>query len=354
LGFRILEEKKKPRLRLVEKPEEQGELLEEDEIQVRSWLNDSWHKKDVDMIGKHHKSMMRMVFFGVVFLTVISRPVQSLARPHVIYASYKYIVGDNDTKNDAKRVCFIEAKRRCLEKAGTYIESQTVVRNYKLTKDEIRAYAAAIVKVEVVSELVEFQHETLAIFMTVRAEVEANDINKKIKEIKNDRALQKKIKEQENQLDRLERKIRELQKKTFLPDALGVSEIRKERKRTFDDLDKWERLRTQTVANKRRKNIRTFRSVRKDMTAYRVKYLIGDPYATYFSDRKIDGTFDVACGYNGDYGTVYILYVSAESQLYPGYDKHMTAQCIIDARCFVLEHLECDLYPPQCKYTIVR
>ena len=102
---------------------------------------------------------MRMVLVAVVFLAVISWPVQSSAKPHVIYASYKYIVGDNDTKNDAKRVCFMEAKRRCLEKAGTYIESQTVVRNYKLTKDEIRTYTAAIIRVEIVSELVEFQHE---------------------------------------------------------------------------------------------------------------------------------------------------------------------------------------------------
>ena len=180
------------------------------------------------MMNRLNNSIMRMFFMVGVVFAVVSWPVQSSARSHVIYASYKYIVGDNDTKNDAKRICFIEAKRRCLEKAGTYIESQTVVRNYKLTKDEIRAYTAAIVRVEIVSELVEFQHETLAIFMTVRAEVETSELNKRIREIKNDRALQKKLNEQENQLDRLERKIRELQKKTFLSNTPGISEIRKD------------------------------------------------------------------------------------------------------------------------------
>jgi polyhydroxyalkanoate synthesis regulator phasin len=192
---------------------------------------------------------------------------QSSAKTHVIYASYKYVVGDNDTKNDAKRICFIEAKRRCLEKAGTYIESQTVVKSYKLTSDEIRAYAAAIIKVEIVSELVEFQNETLIIYMTVRAEVEEEELKKKIREIRSDRALQRKVREQERQLDQLERKIRDLQKKTFLANVPGVSEIRKERKKTFDDLDRWEKLRRQTVANKRQKNIRAFRSVRENMTA---------------------------------------------------------------------------------------
>ena len=303
---------------------------------------------------KHNESIVRMILIAALFFSVSLWPIQSSARPHMIYASYKYVVGDNDTKNDAKRMCFIEAKRRCLEKAGTYIESQTVVRNYQLTSDEIRAYAAAIIKVEIVSELVEFQNESLVIYMTVRAEVEEDELKKKIREIRSDRALQKKINEQERQLDRLERKIRDLQKKTFLTNVPGVSEIRKERKRTFDDLDKWERLRRQTVANKRQKNIRAFRSVRENMTAYRISYLIGEPYATYFSDQQIDGTYDVACGYNGDYGSVYILYTSTESSFYPGFEKHMNAKCVIDARCFVLEHLECDIYPTQCKYGLAK
>ena len=306
------------------------------------------------MAKKHKKSIMRMILVAALFVSVSLWPIQSFARPHVIYASYKYVIGDNDTKNDAKRICFIEAKRRCLEKAGTYIESQTVVRNYKLTSDEIRAYAAAIIKVEIVSELVEFQNETLVIYMTVRAEVEEEELKKKIREIRSDRALQKKIKEQERQLDQLEREIRDLQKRTFLPNAPGISEIRKQRKKTFNDIDKWERLRRQTVANKRQKNIRAFRSVRENMTAYRISYLIGKPYTTFFSDRKIDDTYDVACGYNGDYGSVYILYTSTESSLYPGFEKHMNAKCMIDARCFVLEHLECDIYPPQCKYGLAR
>ena len=303
---------------------------------------------------KHNKSMVRIILLGALFFSVSLWPLQSSAKSHEIYASYKYVVGDNDTKNDAKRICFIEAKRRCLEKAGTYIESQTVVKNYQLTSDEIRAYAAAIIKVEIVSELVEFQNESLVIYMTVRAEVEDDELKKKIREIRNDRALQKKIEEQERQLDRLERKIRDLQKKTFLTNVPGVSDVREQRKRTFDDLDKWERLRRQTVANKRQKNIRAFRSVRENMTAYRISYLIGNPYKTYFSEKKIDGTYDVACGYNGDYGSVYILYTSTESSFYPGFESHMNAKCMIDARCFVLEHLECDIYPAQCKYELAK
>ena len=77
-------------------------------------------------------------------------------------------MGDNDTKNDAKRICFLEAKRLCIEKAGTYIESNSKVINGKLTRDEITTYAAAILKVEIVSEETKFIGENVAILMTVK------------------------------------------------------------------------------------------------------------------------------------------------------------------------------------------
>jgi hypothetical protein len=66
-----------------------------------------------------------------------------------IFASYKYTLGDNDTKSDAKKIAFIEAKRLCLEKAGTYIENNTEVLNFRLSKDEIKTYTGGILKVEI-------------------------------------------------------------------------------------------------------------------------------------------------------------------------------------------------------------
>jgi len=61
-------------------------------------------------------------------------------------------MGDNDSKNDTRRMCFLEAKQKALERAGTYIENLSEVRNGRLTKDEITAYSAALLKVEIVKE----------------------------------------------------------------------------------------------------------------------------------------------------------------------------------------------------------
>lgn len=75
--------------------------------------------------------------FYLVFFTLILIPSLSLAETKTIFADHRYVMGDNDSKNDARRMCFLEAKRRALEKAGTYIESRTEVKDFRLTKDEI-------------------------------------------------------------------------------------------------------------------------------------------------------------------------------------------------------------------------
>jgi hypothetical protein len=58
----------------------------------------------------------------------------------------EYIMGDNDTYTEAKRLALEDAKRIALEKVGTYIESKTEVKEGAVTSDEIRQYTAGIVK----------------------------------------------------------------------------------------------------------------------------------------------------------------------------------------------------------------
>jgi len=145
-------------------------------------------------------------------------------------------MGENDTKNDAKRICFLEAKRRCLEKAGTYVESITEVVNYKLTKDEIRSYTAAIVKVEVVSEKITFEGESVIVKTTVKAEIDADYTKMKLEEIKKDKALQKRIKQQQKQIESLASMTRRLKVELDSSSYETSFKLRDERKQIFGNL----------------------------------------------------------------------------------------------------------------------
>ena len=151
-------------------------------------------------------------------------------------------MGDNDTKNDAKRICFIEAKRLAIEKAGTYIESSTEVKNFQLTRDEIRTFAGAIVKVDIASEDIKFVGESSVIFMTVKAEVDMNSFQERVKQIKGDRELERKIREQQEQIQAMENKIKGLQKQLTTTDFNEILKARKERRDTFEALDEVEKI----------------------------------------------------------------------------------------------------------------
>jgi len=56
----------------------------------------------------------------------------------------KQTFGGGQSPDDARISAMAKAKREALEKAGTYIESLTVVQNSKVEKDEILALAAGV------------------------------------------------------------------------------------------------------------------------------------------------------------------------------------------------------------------
>lgn len=164
------------------------------------------------------------------------------ASKETIYASYKYALGDSDTKSDAKKIAFIEAKRLCLEKAGVYLESNTEVLNSQLSKDEIKTYTGGILKVEVVSEQFKAVGESLTLFMEVKAEIDLKEISENLKRVKTDKKFAAKIKEQEKQLQSLEEKIRRMQQQLSNDDFDKTSKIRQERKKVFTKIDELEQI----------------------------------------------------------------------------------------------------------------
>jgi outer membrane protein assembly factor BamE (lipoprotein component of BamABCDE complex) len=151
-------------------------------------------------------------------------------------------MGDNDTKNDAKRICFLEAKRLAIEKAGTYIESSTEIKNFQLTRDEIRTYSGAIIKVDIASEEIRFVGESTVIFMTVKADVDVDSFKEKVRQIKMDKELEKKVREQQSQLQVMEDKIKNLQGQLTTKDFDETIKVRKERKETFERIDELEKI----------------------------------------------------------------------------------------------------------------
>jgi len=158
------------------------------------------------------------------------------AETETFRATYKYIMGDNDTKNDAKTLCFIGAKRRLLEQIGTFITSHTEVNNFQLTKDEIKSYSSAFLNVEVEQEKVEAVGENSAIVMTLRTSVDKEEIKNNLNKLIKDSSLKNEIAQKNAKISNLENKIQKLQKTMTRSNYEKSFQLREQRNEAFDDL----------------------------------------------------------------------------------------------------------------------
>ena len=94
--------------------------------------------------------MLRRTFLLLFVLILI--PYISQAEIKTYTHTVKQSFGGSQSPDDARVAAIHKAKREALEKAGTYLESLTIVKNSMVEKDEILALAAAVLKAEVVSE----------------------------------------------------------------------------------------------------------------------------------------------------------------------------------------------------------
>ncbi|TAN43055.1 MAG: hypothetical protein EPN22_10835 [Nitrospirae bacterium] len=65
---------------------------------------------------------------------------------------YTYQASDFDSRHSSRTLALKMVKRLLLEELGTYLVSETEVKNMQLTKDQVTTYSAGIVSAEVIEE----------------------------------------------------------------------------------------------------------------------------------------------------------------------------------------------------------
>ncbi|MEE9912736.1 MAG: tetratricopeptide repeat protein [Deltaproteobacteria bacterium] len=103
----------------------------------------------------------------------------------VVDAEGKYVLGDLDTKLNARSLALMEAKRIALEKAGTYIESISEVKNSQLTRDQVTSLAAGIMSVETLKEEWKMSGESMVLTLSIRATVDTSNLPSRIADLQN-------------------------------------------------------------------------------------------------------------------------------------------------------------------------
>jgi len=132
----------------------------------------------------------------------------------------------SQSPDDARVAAVTKAKMEALEKAGTYIETVSVVENCKLAKDEITAIASGIVRSEIVSQKNYATDNGFGIILVLQLEVDSSTVEKKMQKLVQDKSLVEKyneIQQREKELlaiiEKLDRQNRALQQH---PEKAGI------------------------------------------------------------------------------------------------------------------------------------
>jgi tetratricopeptide (TPR) repeat protein len=125
-------------------------------------------------------------------------------------------IGDNQTKNDARNLATLEAKRQALEQAGTYIESLTLVKNSVLQKDEILAFTGGVSKTEIISEKTIVSGNSFGLEVTAKVTVDTASVENRIKQYMHNKEALEREKELLSRNQRLEKEMRDYKKQLEL------------------------------------------------------------------------------------------------------------------------------------------
>ena len=150
--------------------------------------------------------------FSVIALsTVLIFPTVVFAEIQTLTATHTYIMGDHDSKDDARQRCLLEAKRKVLEQAGIYIESASEVKDFDLTKDKITSFAAAVMQVKDTKEEVGFQQGHMMLTLTITAQVDLAEVRKQLATRQLDASVRDTVAIQQERLKRLEAQLEAMQ-----------------------------------------------------------------------------------------------------------------------------------------------
>lgn len=149
-------------------------------------------------------------------LTTVSgllRARSAVAAIEEIETTATYHMGDNDSKLDGHRLALIEAKRKALEQAGTYVESMSEVKDFQLTRDEVRTYSAGILSAEETRDpKYRMRGKSMEVTVFVKVRVDRDDVARKIAALRKDKETTQQLKEARRKQVESEKTITQLNK----------------------------------------------------------------------------------------------------------------------------------------------
>ncbi|NQS96938.1 MAG: hypothetical protein HQ591_00635 [candidate division Zixibacteria bacterium] len=154
----------------------------------------------------------------------------------VFTVTVKRVMGEYESRDDIRAFSAIEAKRQALEQAGTYLQAETVMRDYKLQSEEVTALAAGVLSTEQSSEKWDMEGGHFVIWLTYEITIDPADVDIRIKDLLKNREKVEDYKRLQADYTRIIAENEKLRRQLETADAGQVDEIKLKREQLREEL----------------------------------------------------------------------------------------------------------------------
>jgi len=150
----------------------------------------------------------------VVVLLLILMPATPVFAGNITFIKeYTYRAGDIDSKVSSRAIALDQVKRLLLEELGTYLISETEVKNYQITKDQITTLTAGIVMTSIIDE----KWDGKDYFLKAKITTDPKEVAKFVDALRRDKEYSKELDAAKKRADAALQELSKLKK------ALGAS-----------------------------------------------------------------------------------------------------------------------------------
>jgi tetratricopeptide (TPR) repeat protein len=141
------------------------------------------------------------------FLLGIYIPDLAYAETKTFIKDYTYQASDLDSKISSRTIALEQVKRLLLEEVGTFLSSETDVKNFQLTRDRITALSAGVVQTEILTE----KWDGRTYYMKAKISIDPQEVARLIEGLRSNSQKNREMEETNRKVDEALKRIKELQ-----------------------------------------------------------------------------------------------------------------------------------------------
>ena len=124
----------------------------------------------------------KSIFFIIIISILTFSALNAYAEIKKIIQTVRQSFSGTQSPDEARQEAIAKAKREALEKAGTYLDSITVVKNGVVELDEIVMLTSGIIKLEILSQKNYVNGDSFGVIISTQVTIDTDVLNKRVED----------------------------------------------------------------------------------------------------------------------------------------------------------------------------